>query len=153
MSVYGTTADMKERAEVLRTQHGYRNPLAFIEFDPVKFARTLAKIAHAAAVWQYGMDGFRPYLIPTILGSGDYLSRLGTYIGGANAQLYAHMPPPSANSLHQLLGSIFREGQTGDVVVLIRLFSHLQPDQLTPIYAVVVGEANPETLAARDDAL
>jgi hypothetical protein len=37
------------------------------EFDPMKFARMIAKIAHANAVAQRGLNGFQPLALEAIL--------------------------------------------------------------------------------------
>jgi len=119
---------------------------------PIVFVRMLAKIAHALAVARLGLDSFRPYLPPLVLGDD---SRAGWMVGAAappTKPLPAFTTPAGQFTTHHNL-SLTVMGSPGrpDVVVTtIRLFLHIG----TPTYYVIVGEALPAAiteLATRDD--
>ena len=91
------------------------------------FFRLLAKIAHAFAVAELGLDAFDPYLIPLIRDGAT--SNSVQYVGGMH-----HEEPPTPH-LNEL-SLIPRSGRPRDTVtVKVRLLSALG----TPSYFIVVG--------------
>ncbi|MEK7992643.1 MAG: hypothetical protein AAB403_02455 [Planctomycetota bacterium] len=110
--------------------------------DTVAFCQMLAKMAHGFAVWQFGLDGFRPLLTDFILNghTGDEHSDRYHLIGGDLADF-----APS-NVLHVLGWSVHRQGETDYLLISIRLFSYLGG----PIFYAVAGELDaPQVERAR----
>lgn len=112
------------------------------EVKPLVFARMLAKIAHAVTVGWLGLDSFKPYLRPLILGENENAAYL---VGGAEpptapgpAQQY------SEKTLHHILKIIpmSSPGKPDLLAASIRLFLHIG----TPTYWVIVGEPLPSAL-------
>jgi hypothetical protein len=107
------------------------------------FARMIAKIAHAAAVHELGVDSFVHRLPGPVLGTD---TRLGYYIGAGKPpgkQIAASgtnvmVPGKQLHSIDLIL--LRREGRTPLVMAEIGLFSFAG----TPSYRAVVGEAGPE---------
>jgi hypothetical protein len=98
---------------------------------PQQFARFLAKIAHAYAVAQLGLTGFRPFLTDLILGRN--VEHGPELIGGQH-----DLPPPASGILHEL--SI--EAHPQYVVVRIRLFASSAAGGMSmPVYFAVAGES------------
>ena len=95
--------------------------------DPGLLCRFLAKVAHAYAVAQYGIGGFRPLLPDLILGD---LSQAGYLVGGQRA------PRDDAkNSLHYV-GARFEKNNGDELAVIsIHLFAFLG----TPVYQDAAG--------------
>jgi hypothetical protein len=92
-----------------------------------EFCQMLAKIGHAFAVAELGIDSFRPFLIPYIVRSE--LSDCDKYIGGRGEDEMV------SSELHEL--SLIAGGSDHEfVVVRIRLLAKLG----TPTYFLVVGE-------------
>ena len=91
-----------------------------------EFCQMLAKIGHSFVVAEFGIDTFRPFLIPHILKSE--LADCDRFIGGLNQD---EVP---SNNLHEL--SIVNAEKDTLVIVRIRLLARLG----TPTYYVVVGE-------------
>lgn len=116
-------------AEVLRAKYGLDH-WATQSLDMRYFCRMLAKIGHAFAVFELGVDGFRP-ILTDIIRDPDRASRAAIgFVGGL------HPSPPPPRSLHQLsVGRATIEGGTTFVVVRIRLFAQFG----APVYSVVVG--------------
>jgi hypothetical protein len=103
--------------------------------------RMLAKIAHALAVAELGLDGFEHKLPALIL--GDDLS-LAAYLVGDYA---APFPMPKRPPNHQVAWGITPYGADWNIFVRIRLFS-VHPG--VPAYSVIVGRLKGSTtLAAR----
>jgi hypothetical protein len=97
------------------------------------YIRTLAKIAHALAVGERGIDSFSPFLPEFILtGNGP----AAHFIGGT----YGAGVPPAEAMLHRLGTEIVSHGGRQLVVARIRLFAYAGA---TPVYTVVVGEVAP----------
>jgi hypothetical protein len=117
----------KDVAELLATKYRL-NEFATTSLNVHALCRTLAKIAHAYAVAEMGIDGFVHLLPHLIVGSYDEWATY--YIGNLS-----HAAPPGAN-LHE----IAIEPPTAEtwryVVVRIRLFASVG----APIYRVVAGE-------------
>jgi hypothetical protein len=117
-------------------EHGGKG-VRFGAFNPGLFARMLAKIAHAFAVADQGLNKFTPLLPRLILGRDENLSSL---VGGSM------VVPPAFDALHQLeleVGWIqdvdyTKAGlpaNTQFLIIHIRLFSFLA----APLYHVVAG--------------
>lgn len=105
--------------------------VAYIEpqahFIAPPFFRMLAKIAHAFAVAEMGVQSFQPFLLPIIL--REETENNVQYIGGISGT------EPACEALHELV-LIPRQGPSKDVVaVRIRLLALLE----TPTYFVAVG--------------
>lgn len=107
-------------------KHG-ANSIRVGKFEPLMFARFLAKIAHGYAVAELGIDAFEPTTRALIRGHD---SRMNQFVGG---QLGADLP---ADELHCLRHCI--RNDSGAIVVCIRLFALLS----APIYHVLVGRLN-----------
>jgi hypothetical protein len=93
------------------------------------FARLLAKIAHAYAVAQFGLDGFIPCLPRSVIGDPPYTDLI-RYVGSSMVQ------EGKAKERHQIWTSC-REDVHGNelLVVYVRLFGDLG----MPSHYVVVG--------------
>jgi hypothetical protein len=102
-------------------------------FDVDSLARTLAKIAHATCVGVFGLDGFRPWLPPYILGSDTALSHV---VGGHDGPL---LP---ANVLHEISYEVAEHQGQWLVTTNIRLFAQVGG----PHAKIIVGEANEKTI-------
>jgi hypothetical protein len=102
------------------------------EFNPFMMARMLAKIAHGVAVFHYGLDGFRPFLLDII--SGKDLRETFYYVGGE--------PNMSVKDTTPLKIGCGIERTTGYITVSIRLFANLG----APVYMVAVGDPTQETM-------
>jgi hypothetical protein len=110
---------------------------------PLVFARMLAKIAHAATVGWLGLDSFKPYLPPLILGEDENAAYL---VGGAEPPTAPGPAQPySKKTRHHILKIIpmSSAGKPDLLAVSIRLFLHIG----TPTYWVIVGEPLPSALA------
>lgn len=103
----------------------YVEPRAHFIAPP--FFRMLAKIAHAFAVAEMGVEVFQPFLVPIIL--RDETANSVQYIGGISGT------EPAAEGLHEL-ALVPQLGPSEDVVaVRVRLLAPLE----TPTYFVAVG--------------
>jgi hypothetical protein len=96
------------------------------------FCRMLAKIAHAFAAAELGIDNFLSFLPPIILGESRFISH---YVGTCE------VAPPSENRLHRLM--LHKVGRS--LRVRIRLFAAWG----TPNYEVVVGDLKGDQWPAR----
>jgi hypothetical protein len=96
-------------------------------FRAPEFFRMLAKIAHAFAVAEMGLDSFQPFLTPMICDAET--SNSVAYIGGLP---YSE---PATARLHELSFGAHPCHRPETVVVRIRLLAALG----TPIYYVAVG--------------
>lgn len=104
-------------------KHG-ANSIGIGQFEPLTFARMLAKIAHGFAAAELGVDAFSPTTRSLIRGEDTDMNRfVGAGIGDDLA----------ADQLHRL--QYYTHKETGDVAVTIRLFASLS----APIYHVLVG--------------
>lgn len=101
-------------------------------FDSTLFARMIAKIAHAYAVVQRGLNGFRPLALEAIL--EEVPTDIWYVVGGRST-------PLPGNDFHRL-GITEREVITRDfrrkklLVVMVQLFADFD----MPAHEVVVGE-------------
>lgn len=96
-------------------------------FNAPPFFQMLAKIAHAFAAAELGIDGFEPFLVPMIL--QEELSNSVQYIGGNPKN------QPAGRDLHELALLAALDGVRTTLAVRIRLLSLLE----TPTYLVAVG--------------
>jgi len=99
------------------------------EFHPGTFSKMLAKIGHAFAVAELGIDGFTPWLPDAIIGKTEL--QPGYLIGGLPDQL-----PASEYAYEIQLGSKEMPNNRKLVIVRIRLFADLG----APEYVVVAGD-------------
>ncbi len=96
-----------------------------VTYEPVAFARMLAKIAYGFAVGMFGLDMIsQNYVLPSILGTTE---DVGRWVG----MLQDNGPDPATTDLHQIWVSAYDDL----IVVHIRLFAECNP----PTYIVVVG--------------
>jgi hypothetical protein len=95
--------------------------------NPSQFSQMLAKIAHAAAVAEFGIDGFTPMALDLAMGRSQSIN----YLVGCSP--VEPQPPPKENHLHSIR---FRSHGAGHpLLVEIRLFASFG----APRYHVVVG--------------
>jgi hypothetical protein len=99
----------------------------FQMFDPSVVCRSVAKIAHSAAVAHFGLNAFRPVLPNVILGKDKYISYL---VGGSLRK------GKVLSSLHRITLEI----RSGYILATVQLFARygIHP------FSVVVGLAGPE---------
>jgi hypothetical protein len=103
------------------------------ELDSDVLLRLVAKTAHAAGVWAYGIDGFEPYLTDIILGKS--LGRLAFYVGGTPYKMfYREFKPGSQYAFAAATASI---GGGSEVYLLAAVKIFAQQD--APEYMAVVG--------------
>jgi hypothetical protein len=100
-----------------------------------QLGRLLAKIAHAYAVAELGLDGFSPVLLPIILGSD--VKYLAHYVGGSR-EIPQRLPVHYSLNL----SSVRSLGGTTFLLVSVRIFSDIQG---IPMYKVVVGTPRSNT--------
>jgi hypothetical protein len=114
---------------LLREKYGVAH-WATQSLDMRYFCRMLAKIGHAFAVFELGVDGFTP-MLTDIIRDPDRSSRAAIgFIGGL------HPAPPAPRSLHEMkVGRATIAGGPTFVVVRLRLFAQFG----APVYSVVVG--------------
>jgi hypothetical protein len=113
-----------------------------VNINALVFARMLAKIAHAATVGWLGVDAFKPFLTPLILGHHD---NAGYLVGGAAPPTEPLPPQPyRKDTLHHrmLIIPMSAAGKPHLLAVTIQLFLHIG----SPTYWVIVGEPSDETL-------
>jgi hypothetical protein len=91
--------------------------------------RMIAKIAHGMAVWTFGLDNFRPYLMDIILGKD--LSECYYLLGGVPAAKPPGRTPYEMQIVKATVGTTRNQ-----ILVSVRLFSDLG----APIYTAIVGE-------------
>ena len=101
--------------------------------NQLTFARLLAKIGHAYAVAQLGINGFKPLLPDLILGKSTEAS----WLVGGDASGIPLLDEEGLHSIH--LQNCLHDG-VKYVLVAIRLFAFAG----MPRYHVVVGEALPD---------
>jgi len=131
--VHATTPDAVARKKSLIAS-GFSGALAHLEYEPVKFARVLAKIAHCGVIAGFGLNSFNSVLVPIILGRDQNVSH---YVGNGGRVPNAILAP-SFNSLHQIGTDLVAINGTRYIFVQIRLFSNFRP--LSPVYTIVAGE-------------
>jgi hypothetical protein len=102
--------------------------LRFVQqFNPVDFARFIAKVGYGTAVFLLGVDAFAEvFILPALLGRID---EIGRYVGGS-----VDAPINTSGKLHEVTVGI-----RGDTVIsFVRLFAGAAGDG-PPEYVVVVG--------------
>jgi hypothetical protein len=135
----GATLEVRTDAPRKRSLWDKSNASAFSvsqQFDLDSLARTLAKIAHALCIGEFGSSFFEPWLPPYILGTDRALSYL---VGGVPGSL------EPVSELHQLR---YNAGQVANgewlVSADIRLFA-----QGGPHTTVIVGRTTEELVRSR----
>jgi len=106
-------------------------PTATVHTEP--FCLMLAKIAHAFAVAELGLDGFHPFL-PDLIRARD-LSNRARFIGGGRGD------EPASEALHELNFDTTVSSNRNVIAVRVRLLGNLG----TPTYHVAVGLRDRET--------
>ena len=96
-------------------------------FGPGILARYLAKIAHCAAISQYGVGGFEPFLPQLILSEQRDDDRLLPFVSNA--------PPLEVDGDHRLFLSRQRINRYEFITCQIQLFARAE----MPTYGVLVG--------------
>lgn len=103
-----------------------------INFDT--FARAIAKIAYCHAVLVFGLDGFRPLVLPDLI-LGKY-PHTPHFVGCETGD----PPPPTPEDLHKIGFHDIRLDRFRIVLASVRLFANAGHKQHGfPIYRVVVG--------------
>jgi hypothetical protein len=110
------------------------------------FARAIAKIAYCNAVMMYGLDRFRPLVIPDLI-LGRY-PNIPYFVGSDRND---PPPPHRAGILHTVTHTNVAVGRLKFVTTRVRLFAHSGTEQNgMPIYEVVVGaEGRPKIVTRR----
>jgi hypothetical protein len=122
---------------------GRPGALSYSSIPLSAFLRTLAKIAHGYVVANVGLDGFKPLLVPLILGRTNIL---GWYVGGTGNIPMVIPRPEESQELHQIFPMTMTIRRVDYIAVQIRLFANLRPEQwhnpmpFTPVYLAIVGE-------------
>jgi len=102
----------------------------------ILFARAIAKIAYCNVVARYGLDGFRPLVLPDLI-LGRY--PCVPYFVGSDPGV---PPPPSARNMRHAVEIATANGRDGlrFLVASVRLFAHSGTrEHGMPIYRVVAG--------------
>lgn len=100
-----------------------------LKYEPVAFARMVAKIALGYCAGIFGVESIREsYLIPAILGTAD---DIGTWVGSTDGYPLNLKPEPDGRVTHVVGTDVWQ----GDIVAYVRLFSWAVPDE----YIVIVG--------------
>ncbi len=127
---------------------GAKSATFTVRFQFKAFMRLLAKIAHGAAIANFGLDTFEPLLPDYILGRDKSLSYV---IGGTNDKLVLKNPtvfgPEDGVQFHVLKQGVSSYNCISYVVCRIQLFSFLQ----TPPYEVIVGKPSDDLLRKAED--
>jgi hypothetical protein len=106
------------------------------KISDVVVARTLAKIAHGMAIWEFGRNSFESFLTEIIVGKD--LSKIFFYVGGKPGFM-----PPHKTHLHIETARGNLSGSKQKLVfVAIRLFADRFSQKLggPPTYLVVAGK-------------
>lgn len=107
-----------------------------VKYEPVAFARMVAKIALGYCVARFGVGAVaNAYVLPAILGKAD---DVGTWVGSTDGYQLELQSNPEDRITH----AVGTDVQNGDIVAFVRLFAWAVPDE----YIVVVGPAAPEHL-------
>jgi hypothetical protein len=101
-----------------------------VRYEPIAFARLIAKIAYGYCVARFGLEALdESYIRHAILGKDD---NLGTWVGSTEG--YELKNQPSTGRLTHVVGT---DVVHGDIVAYVRLFAWAVPDE----YVVIVGPA------------
>jgi len=152
--VFPNLLDNKARLARLRAKIGRPFNLSLRYQTPIgPFTRMLAKIAHANAVAEFGIDGFDRLLPPIILGESKCTPH---YVGCIDA-MPAMASPEFADGTHRLffsLATVEIKNKSGSIVsrttylgAAIRLFK----DMGSPTYFVVIGTPSRDTLQSLEE--
>jgi hypothetical protein len=128
---FGVSFNLWGIEEELRKLHESGNAMIVDNFDLMKFARFLAKIAHSLVAADIRIENFDPLLLDLIHGRSP---ESASYFVG---QWPPHPPPEETGALHQVGIHLERGGERWLLSARIRLFA-AQP--LSPVYKVIVGE-------------
>lgn len=112
-------------------------------FSLADFIRLLAKIAHGAAVADFGLGHFKPLLPGLILSESTSTGCSAYYVGGAPGKV-----PGTERSTHRVSTAIHHVGEKVLLVVTVRLFGFLIPPP--PVYVIVAGELPPRTFGGAE---
>jgi hypothetical protein len=111
----------------LLTKYNLKTISAEAHIQVETFLRVIAKIAHAFAVAEYGIEGFSPMLLPIINGESDHLIQ---YVGSET--------PEQAQSVEPLsISELVHNG-----VVYLSVFISLHSFPQLPRYQVIAGTTN-----------
>jgi hypothetical protein len=141
------TGELSIQTVIRPTYHGALHDFAnmisgyhasFGKYDPLPFARMLAKIAHTFAVGELGLDAFRQFYLQKLI-RGDYTldpdKWVGSYPDDVRGDL--HTVDIDPNMRHELTLRTSRQSHgISAVTVDIRLFANYGG----PKHIVVVGE-------------
>jgi hypothetical protein len=128
---FGVSFNIWGIEEELRKLHQTGNAMIVDNFDLMKFARVLAKIAHSLVAADIRIENFDPHLLDLIHGRAP---ELAAYLIG---EWPANPPPEETHALHQVSIHSERWGVRWLIAARIRLFA---AQQFSPIYKVIVGE-------------
>lgn len=106
-----------------------RTVLVETQINNQLFKRLLAKTAHCAAVAEFGVDGFEPYLLDIVLGRD--LTCSNYYIG-----MYPDLEPPIEGPFSFEVGVIEGDPFGSCIHVKVRFFADLG----APTYSVIAGK-------------
>jgi hypothetical protein len=125
--------------EILGLPDGAPDPIVHIgsgTLNNIVFARAIAKIAYCNVVARYGLDGFRPLVLPDLI-LGRY--PCVPYFVGTDP---GEPPPRNARNVRHAVQIATANGREGlrFLVAAVRLFAHSgSPEHGMPIYHVVAG--------------
>jgi len=121
-----TTCSYGPRPDEVAKKYGATEIKITQKFQPVAFARVIAKIAYAWAVAERGLEGVDgvPFPVPAILGRTD---DIGNWVGMISD------PVKKVNNVLHRIG--LHEDQRGLLIGEVQLFS----DSWAPAYGVILG--------------
>src|SRR5262249_23535028 len=131
--ILDSASDGAHRQKLL-VQSGFKGALAYAQFQPMAFLQVVAKIAHGYAVFNVGLEGFKPLLLPIILGE----SQSGSFLVGNAHPPMPTLPTPPDGRRYQIAAFQCESGGEKYLGALIRLFATERP--LTPVYAAIFGQ-------------
>ncbi len=101
-----------------------------VSYQPVAFAKMIAKIAYGYCVAHFGLQAVRTsYVLPAVLGVTD---DIGTWVGSTAGKRLELSPPPNGRILHRIRTDVV----DGDIVAYVRLFAWAVPEEE---YIVVIA--------------
>jgi hypothetical protein len=104
-----------------------------VDIDSLALSRLVAKISHAFAVAEIGLNGFTPILPPLILGQNTNWSH---FVGGTEISI----PPRTPIEMHSILLEINEPDDARRLVANVRLFSRYGG----ATYQAIVGSVSRE---------
>ena len=149
VSVTPALADQNERFDKLAEQLGTKELKFNIPFSVLhkEFLQLLAKIAHSAAIAEFGFGSFEPMTIPIILGKdfthcADLIGSLPgpewKPVTDISTSIYRFSVTDLRYSFYDDAGALLRVESRCYLLAGIRLFQE-RSDPATPLYCVVVG--------------